>query len=71
MYTDKWDGSEWKGNSFNILTFIVCPSRLERMMYFVSSTKADKYIAEQGALFILTPVLGLAFAYFSYGILWG
>jgi len=46
LYTDNWDGSEWKGGSNNILTFI-------------------------GALFVLVPVLGLVFAYFTYGDLWG
>ncbi|KXZ44385.1 hypothetical protein GPECTOR_68g356 [Gonium pectorale] len=46
LYTDNWDGSEYKGSPFNILTLV-------------------------GALFILTPVAGLVFAYWSYGTLWG
>ncbi|EFJ46909.1 hypothetical protein VOLCADRAFT_118018 [Volvox carteri f. nagariensis] len=46
LYTDNWDGSEYKGSPFNILTLV-------------------------GALFILTPVAGLVFAFYSYGILWG
>ncbi|KAG2444523.1 hypothetical protein HXX76_001270 [Chlamydomonas incerta] len=46
LYTDNWDGSEYKGSPFNILTLV-------------------------GALFILTPVLGLWFAYATYGELWG
>jgi hypothetical protein len=41
-----WDGSEYKGSSFNILTLL-------------------------GLLFVLVPVAGLAFAYQSYGVLWG
>lgn len=43
---DNWDGSEYKGSSFNILTLL-------------------------GLLFVLVPVAGLAFAYQSYGVLWG
>ena len=46
LYTENWDGSEYKGSPFNILNFIA-------------------------ALFVLVPVLGLAFAYWSYGDLWG
>jgi len=46
LYTDNWDGSEYKGSQFNILNLLV-------------------------ALFVLVPVLGLVFAYFSYGDLWG
>ncbi|GIL73741.1 hypothetical protein Vretimale_5380 [Volvox reticuliferus] len=46
LYTDNWDGSEYKGSPFNILTLV-------------------------GALFILTPVAGLVFAYYTYGTLWG
>jgi hypothetical protein len=46
LYTDNWDGSEYKGSRWNILTVLA-------------------------ALFILTPVAGLIFAYFSYGIVWG
>jgi hypothetical protein len=43
---DNWDGSEYKGSPFNILTLL-------------------------GLLFVLVPVAGLAFAYQSYGVLWG
>lgn len=43
---DNWDGSEYKGSKFNILTLL-------------------------GLLFVLVPVAGLAFAYQSYGVLWG
>ncbi|PNH05025.1 hypothetical protein TSOC_008762 [Tetrabaena socialis] len=46
LYTDNWDGSEYKGSPFNILTLV-------------------------GALFVLTPVAGLFFAFYTYGILWG
>jgi hypothetical protein len=46
LYTDNWDGSEYKGSKFNILTLLA-------------------------ALFVLVPVLGLGFAYWSYGVLWG
>ncbi|GLC34983.1 hypothetical protein PLESTB_001185500 [Pleodorina starrii] len=46
LYTDNWDGSEYKGSPYNILSLV-------------------------GALFILTPVAGLVFAYYTYGILWG
>ena len=46
LYTDNWEGSEYKGSQFNILNLLV-------------------------ALFVLVPVLGLAFAYLSYGDLWG
>ncbi|GAX83795.1 hypothetical protein CEUSTIGMA_g11220.t1 [Chlamydomonas eustigma] len=46
LYTDNWDGSEWKGGRFNILTFVA-------------------------SLFVLVPLAGLAFAYFTYGDLWG
>jgi len=43
---DNWDGSEYKGSRWNILTVL-------------------------GLLFVLVPVAGLAFAYQSYGVLWG
>jgi len=46
LYSENWDGSEYKGDSRNILTFV-------------------------GALFILTPLGLLVFAYTSYGTLWG
>ncbi|KAG1655832.1 hypothetical protein FOA52_013288 [Chlamydomonas sp. UWO 241] len=46
LYTDNWDGSEYKGGDNNILTWVI-------------------------ALFFLVPVLGLGFAYWSYGTLWG
>ena len=45
-YTDNWDGAEYKGSPFNILTLLA-------------------------ALFFLVPLAGLAFAYQSYGVLWG
>eukprot|EP00793_Prasinoderma_coloniale_P003341 PRCOL_00005976-RA len=46
LYTDNWDGSEYKGSKWNFATLL-------------------------GVLFIATPLAGLAFAYFSYGVLWG
>jgi len=46
LYTDNWDGSEYKGSRWNILTVLAL-------------------------LFVLVPVAGLAFAYQSYGVLWG
>jgi hypothetical protein len=46
LYTDNWDGDQYKGSGFNILTLLA-------------------------ALFVLVPVGGLAFAYASYGTLWG
>lgn len=46
LYTDNWDGSEYKGSSFNVLTVIALVS-------------------------VLTPLLGLLFAYTTFGILWG
>ena len=46
LYTDNWDGSEYKGSGFNILTLLI-------------------------ALSVLVPAAGLAFAYWSYGTLWG
>lgn len=46
LYTDNWDGSEYKGSQFNILNLLV-------------------------VLFIGVPVLGLVFAYQTYGTLWG
>ncbi|WIA39531.1 hypothetical protein OEZ86_005621 [Tetradesmus obliquus] len=46
LYTDNWDGSEYKGSKFNILTVLALLS-------------------------ILTPVLGLVFAYTTFGVLWG
>ncbi|KAJ9523235.1 hypothetical protein QJQ45_024024 [Haematococcus lacustris] len=46
LYTDNWDGSEYKGSVWNVGTLVL-------------------------ALFFLVPALGLAFAYWSYGTLWG
>eukprot|EP00884_Botryococcus_braunii_P020014 jgi/Botrbrau1/6697/Bobra.0202s0034.1 len=46
LYTDNWEGSEYKGSSINILTVLI-------------------------ALFILVPVAGLAFAFATFGTLWG
>ncbi|KAF6258421.1 hypothetical protein COO60DRAFT_1701307 [Scenedesmus sp. NREL 46B-D3] len=46
LYTANWDGSEYKGSKFNILTVIALVS-------------------------VLTPLLGLAFAYATFGVLWG
>lgn len=46
LNSDAWEGSEYKGGRWNILTFLA-------------------------ALFVLVPVLGLAFAYQTYGVLWG
>jgi len=46
LYTDAWDGSEWKGSQFNVLNVILVVS-------------------------VLVPLLGLAFAYWSFGKLWG
>ena len=46
LYTDAWDGSVYKGSSFNILSVLAL-------------------------LFVLTPLVGLAFAYLTYGELWG
>ena len=46
LYTDNWDGSEYKGNPVNVLSIIVVVS-------------------------ILTPLAGLAFAYATYGKIWG
>eukprot|EP00775_Hariotina_reticulata_P002872 gene2872-3163_t len=46
LYTDNWDGSEYKGSSFNVLTVIALVS-------------------------VLTPLLGLVFAYTTFGTLWG
>ncbi len=46
LYTDNWDGSEYKGSSFNVLTVLAVVS-------------------------VLTPLLGLAFAYWSFGVYWG
>ena len=46
LYTDNWDGSEYKGSGFNILTLLAL-------------------------LAVLAPILGLFFAYQSYGELWG
>lgn len=46
LYTDNWDGSEYKGSSFNVLTVIALVS-------------------------VLTPLLGLVFAYTTFGVLWG
>eukprot|EP00879_Flechtneria_rotunda_P005607 GHRR01005903.1.p1 GENE.GHRR01005903.1~~GHRR01005903.1.p1 ORF type:complete len:137 (+),score=13.65 GHRR01005903.1:179-589(+) len=46
LYTNNWDGDQYKGSKFNILTVIALVS-------------------------ILTPLLGLVFAYSTYGILWG
>lgn len=46
LYTDNWDGSEYKGSPFNMLSLLA-------------------------VLFVATPVAGLAFAYFTYGDLWG
>jgi hypothetical protein len=43
---DNWDGSEYKGSRWNILSVLAL-------------------------LFFLVPVAGLAFAYTSYGVLWG
>jgi hypothetical protein len=46
LNSDAWEGSEYKGSRWNILTFLA-------------------------ALFVLVPVLGLGFAYQTYGVLWG
>eukprot|EP00882_Tetradesmus_deserticola_P008094 GHRQ01008526.1.p1 GENE.GHRQ01008526.1~~GHRQ01008526.1.p1 ORF type:complete len:135 (+),score=28.00 GHRQ01008526.1:105-509(+) len=46
LYTANWDGSEYKGSKFNILTVIALVS-------------------------VLTPLLGLVFAYTTFGVLWG
>ena len=46
LYTDAWDGSEYKGSRWNVLTLLA-------------------------ALFLIVPVAGLGFAYWSYGVLWG
>jgi hypothetical protein len=46
LNSDAWEGSEYKGSPFNILTFLA-------------------------GLFVLVPVVGLAFAYNTYGVLWG
>lgn len=46
LNSDAWEGSEYKGSKYNILTLLV-------------------------ALFLLVPVLGLAFAFQTYGVLWG
>jgi hypothetical protein len=46
LNSDAWEGSEYKGSPFNILTLLA-------------------------ALFLLVPIAGLAFAYQSYGVLWG
>lgn len=51
---------------------------VERKDLYSESWAGDQYRGSSfniltviGALFILTPVAGLAFAYFSYGVLWG
>jgi len=46
LYSDNWDGDEYKGGGFNILTVLIL-------------------------LFVGVPVVGLLFAYQSYGVLWG
>jgi hypothetical protein len=46
LNSDAWEGSEYRGSRWNILTLLA-------------------------ALFVLVPVLGLAFAYQTYGVLWG
>lgn len=46
LNSDAWEGSEYKGGRWNILTLLA-------------------------ALFVLVPVLGLAFAFQTYGVLWG
>lgn len=46
LYTDNWDGDQYKGSSVNVLSVIA----------FVS---------------IFTPLAGLVFAYFTYGVYWG
>lgn len=46
LNSDAWEGSEYKGSRWNILTFLA-------------------------ALFVLVPVVGLGFAYQTYGVLWG
>jgi hypothetical protein len=46
LYTANWDGSEYKGSNFNVLTVLAVVS-------------------------VLTPLLVLAFAYWSYGLYWG
>jgi hypothetical protein len=46
LYTANWDGAEYKGSKFNILTVIALVS-------------------------VLTPLLGLVFAYTTFGVLWG
>ncbi|KAF8058884.1 hypothetical protein HT031_005452 [Scenedesmus sp. PABB004] len=46
LYTEAWDGSEWKGGNVNVLTVIA-------------------------AISVLVPLLGLAFAFFTFGELWG
>lgn len=46
LYTDKWDGSEYKGSAFNVLNIILVVS-------------------------VLVPLLGIGFALWSYGTVWG
>ena len=46
LYTNKWDGSEYKGSPFNVLNVILAVS-------------------------VLVPLLGIGFALWSYGTLWG
>jgi hypothetical protein len=46
LVSDAWDGSEFRGSKFNILTLLVI-------------------------LFVAVPVVGLGFAYKTYGVLWG
>ena len=46
LYTDNWDGSEYKGSALNVGTVLA-------------------FIA------VAAPLVGLWFAYTSYGILWG
>lgn len=46
LYTDNWEGDEYKGSAINTLSVLA-------------------------AISILTPLIGLIFAYFSYGRLWG
>jgi hypothetical protein len=72
LYSDNWDGDKYKGAPLRR-----CAPSARTLALSVRSFRAC--CAGSGfnvlnlviAAFVLTPVAGLAFAYWSYGTLWG
>ena len=76
LYSDNWDGDVYKGASRVARPFAhlppphdtLCRKRAHSSMPAGSGFNILTLVV---TAFVLTPVLGLAFAYWSYGTLWG